>query len=84
MEEVKKDFANIIHRARKSKGLKQYELAEKAGVSNNLVSRMERNVGYISLEAYAVVGAALGLRLVVVLVNQTEDVIDKVIQAASK
>ena len=76
IEEVKKDFASIIHRTRKAKGLKQYELAERAGVSNNLVSRMERNVDYISLEAYAVVGEALGLRLVVRLEQYKQSIAD--------
>jgi transcriptional regulator with XRE-family HTH domain len=58
---VKKEIARILKEAREERGESQAQLAERLGVTQQLVSRIERGQG--SLEKVADLCRALGLRL---------------------
>lgn len=59
----KHNIGNIIKNARKKAGLKQYELAEKAGFSEKHLSRIENGKYLPKLEHFLILASILNLRL---------------------
>lgn len=59
----KEYIANIIQKARKQKGLKQSELAEKIGISEKHLSKIETGKNYPALDNFLKIIEVLGLSL---------------------
>src|ERR1700685_815512 len=54
-------FGRAVRGARRQAGLTQYDLAERAGVSQSVVSRIERGAGNHRISSYERIAGALGL-----------------------
>lgn len=58
-----KDFGNEIRRIRKKQDLSQKQLADKAGLWQETISKIENGAGGTKLETLFVLCAALGLEM---------------------
>lgn len=58
-----KDFGNEIRRIRKKQGLSQKQLADKAGLWQETISKVENGAGGTKLETIFDLCAALGLEM---------------------
>jgi transcriptional regulator with XRE-family HTH domain len=66
--EIAHRLGTMLREARRSMGLRQVDVAERAGVTQSWVSRMERGHGWTaSLETWAAVAEAASVRLVTFL-----------------
>ena len=63
MELDKKNIANIIQEARRKAGLKQSELAEKIGISEKHLSKIETGKNYPALDTFLKILDTLDLTL---------------------
>lgn len=63
MEFDKKDIANIIQNKRRKLGLKQAELAEKIGISEKHLSKIETGKNYPALDTFFKIIDVLNLTL---------------------
>ncbi len=63
MEQVKKAVGSRIRAVRKTLGLTQEDLAEKASLANETISRVERGVQGATLDNYLAIAKALGINL---------------------
>lgn len=69
----KEYIANIIQKARKQKGLKQSELAEKIGISEKHLSKIETGKNYPALDNFLKIIEVLGLSLKDFGVDSTDE-----------
>jgi transcriptional regulator with XRE-family HTH domain len=60
---MKKSFGEILHYARKSRGLTIKQLEKKSGVSASFISRIENDTGNPSIEIVRKLAQALGVPL---------------------
>lgn len=58
-DELNKFYANIIKQSRLKSGLKQCQVAAKAKINQELISRMERGISEISLPRFVRVMTAI-------------------------
>lgn len=61
--EVKNSFGEILHHARKSRGLTIKQLESRSGVSASFISRIENDTGNPSVEIVRKLAEALGIPL---------------------
>ena len=86
----KEYIANIIQKARKQKGLKQSELAEKIGISEKHLSKIETGKNYPALDNFLKIIEVLGLSLKDFGVDSTDETsinkikLQKIINTASE
>jgi transcriptional regulator with XRE-family HTH domain len=67
---MKKEIGSYIRRQRQVSGLTQQELAERARLTKDVISRMERGRGSIGTNAYQAVSTAMDIIIPIVIMPE--------------